>query len=64
MMRVKSMVIHVLKNGLTVPSIEGKVITAEEFPEVYKVIRKIREREQREREGETDGTVCTSEASS
>lgn len=38
------MIIHILKDGTQVNSVEGIVISQDEHPQVYKVIREIEER--------------------
>lgn len=51
------MIYHVLKDGSRVESVKGKVIKADQFPLLYKVIEQIEER------GENNGVIRTPKTS-
>lgn len=51
------MIYHVLKDGSRVDSVKGKVIKADQFPLLYRVIEQIEER------GENNGVIRTPKAS-
>ena len=51
------MIYHVLKDGSRVDSVKGKVIKADQFPLLYRVIEQIEER------GENNGVIRTPKTS-